>query len=84
MLAIRDRGCVFPGCGAPPSWCDAHHIVDWDHHGDTDLSNLVLLCRHHHGVTHRHGWTLTADPDGDLTWTTPTGRTLHSRKPDPP
>jgi Domain of unknown function (DUF222)/HNH endonuclease len=81
VLAIRDRGCRFPGCGAPPSWCDAHHITYWDRRGDTDISNLVLLCRRHHGVTHRHGWTLTTHPNGDLTWTTPTGRTLTSRKP---
>jgi hypothetical protein len=67
-LAIRDRGCRFPGCSAPPSWCDAHHIIYWEHHG----------------VTHRNGWTLTTHPNGDLTWTTPTGRTLHDRKPDPP
>ncbi len=84
VLAVRDRGCRFPGCDAPPSWCDAHHIIYWEHDGDTDLSNLVLLCRHHHGVTHRNGWTLTADPDGGFTWTTPTGRTLHSRCPSPP
>ena len=84
MLAIRDRGCRFPGCDAPPSWCDAHHIIYWEHDGDTDIANLVLLCRHHHGVTHRNGWTLTTHPNGDLTWTTAAGRTLTSRKPDPP
>ena len=86
VLAVRDRGCRFPGCGAKASWCDAHHIVSWEHDGHTDLTNLVLLCRHHHGVTHRNGWTLTADPDGGLTWTTPAGRTLRSppRRPDPP
>jgi hypothetical protein len=75
---------VFPGCGAPPSWCDAHHIVYREDDGDIDLSNLALLCRHHHGVTHRNGWTMAADPEGGFTWTTPIGRTLTSRKPDPP
>ncbi len=83
-LAIRDRGCVFPGCGAPPSWCDAHHIIEWEHDGDTDMANMALLCRHHHGVTHRHGWTMTALPSGGFTWTTPTGTTLHSRRPGAP
>jgi hypothetical protein len=83
-LAVRDRGCVFPGCGARASWCDAHHLVEWDNGGTTDLSNLALLCRHHHGVTHRHGWTMTANPDGGFTWTTPTGRTLHSHPPNAP
>jgi hypothetical protein len=86
VLAVRDGGCRFPGCAARASWCDAHHIIWWEHDGDTDIANLVLLCRHHHGVTHRTGWTLTADTDGGFTWTTPTGRTLRAppRTADPP
>ena len=79
-LNIRDGGCVFPGCDRPASWCDAHHVTHWDHHGHTDLHNLALLCRHHHGVTHRTGWAMTADDNQHLTWTTPTGRTLHSQR----
>lgn len=49
-LAIRDAGCVFPGCDRPPPECDAHHIVPWWAGGETKLSNLVLLCPHHHMV----------------------------------
>jgi len=74
---VRDRGCVFPGCDTPARWCDAHHIVPHDNGGMTDLANLVLLCRHHHGITHRRGWTLTTTPTGRFHWTTPTGTTLH-------
>ena len=76
-LARRDGGCVFPGCACPASWCDAHHVIAWDHDGDT---NLALLCRHHHGVTHRHGWTMTTKPNGTFTWKTPSGDTLHSQR----
>ncbi len=79
-LAVRDGGCVFPGCDAPVSWCDAHHVDWYEHGGPTDIANLALLCRRHHGITHRHGWTMTTTPDQHFTWTTPTGHTLHSQR----
>ncbi|MGY4721603.1 DUF222 domain-containing protein [Naumannella huperziae] len=49
-LTVRDRGCVLPGCDRPPERCEAHHIVPWQAGGPTSLTNLVLLCRHHHGL----------------------------------
>ncbi len=49
-LIARDGGCAFPGCGAQPSMCEAHHIRPWWQGGTTDLGNLVLLCHHHHGL----------------------------------
>jgi hypothetical protein len=87
-LIVRDGGCVFPGCDAPATWCEAHHVDHWDHDGPTDLDNLAMLCRHHHGVTHRAGWAMTATADQWFEWVTPGGHTLHSqrhrgRPPDP-
>lgn len=62
-LVQRDGGCVFPGCDRPPRWCDAHHILPWEHGGPTDLHNLVLLCRHHHRAMHqRDPWIVRIDP----------------------
>ena len=63
-LAIRDRGCVFPGCDRPPAWCNAHHLVWWEHGGPTDEQNLCLLCRRHHTLCHEGGWGLTRNDDG--------------------
>ena len=40
-LAVRDGGCVFPGCDLPTSWCDAHHVIPWDPDGPTDIDNLA-------------------------------------------
>jgi hypothetical protein len=57
-LTTRDRGCAFPGCDRPPSWCDAHHIIFWADGGKTALCNLCLLCGHHHDTIHHHGWTI--------------------------
>ena len=70
-LLVRDGGCVFPDCGRPPSWCDAHHLNHWLHGGPTDLGNLVLLCRAHHRAVHEGGWQLHRDPDGRFTATQP-------------
>ncbi len=49
-LHVRDQGCVFPGCNRPAADCDAHHIVPWAQGGPTALSNLCLLCKHHHNL----------------------------------
>lgn len=49
-LQVRDKGCVFPGCDRPGADCDAHHIRPWAQGGETSLSNLCLLCRHHHNL----------------------------------
>ncbi|MFT3834110.1 MAG: DUF222 domain-containing protein [Micropruina sp.] len=49
-LHVRDRGCVFPGCDRPAADCDAHHITPWAQGGSTSLSNLCLLCKHHHNL----------------------------------
>ena len=75
----RDGGCVFPGCEAPSTWTDLHHVTPYPD-GPTALWNLASLCRHHHTITHRNGWTMTATPDGWYHWTTPTGNTIWSQR----
>ena len=49
-LIARDGGCVFPTCVAPPSACEAHHVVPWQRGGRTRLDDLILVCHHHHAV----------------------------------
>jgi hypothetical protein len=80
-LAARDRHCRFPGCDRPATWCDAHHVTHWRHHGPTRLDNLVLLCEHHHQVIHRPGWTAALTADATFEVTNPTGRTWHTHPP---
>lgn len=79
-LALRDGGCVFPGCDATPGWCDAHHQPAWSGGGPTDVDSMFLLCRHHHVVTHRQRWSCEPDPGAAIgwNWTTPCGRVIHS------
>ncbi|HML52115.1 MAG TPA: DUF222 domain-containing protein [Propionicimonas sp.] len=56
-LVLRDGGCAFPGCDVRPDSCEAHHITPWWDEGRTEISNLVLLCHHHHGYLEpaKHG-----------------------------
>jgi hypothetical protein len=62
-LAARDPHCRWPGCKIPASWCDSHHLREWIRdHGETDVENLVLLCRYHHVCMHERGWSLHRDP----------------------
>jgi hypothetical protein len=66
-LAVRDGGCVFPGCDRPLAWCDAHHLWHWVDGGPTDLGNLAMVCRAHHRRVHEEGWRLIRGPDGRFT-----------------
>lgn len=69
-LAARDGGCSFPGCSMPPGWTQAHHVRAWIDGGDTDLSNLTLLCGFHHREHERLGWTCRMN-DGVPVWIPP-------------
>jgi hypothetical protein len=53
-VTARDGGCA--RCGRPPSWCEVHHLVPWEHGGDTTITNLVMLCRACHRLVHHAGW----------------------------
>ncbi|MGY4773270.1 DUF222 domain-containing protein [Kribbella sp. CWNU-51] len=55
-LIARDRGCVC--CGAPPLYCDAHHVKSWIDGGETKITNLVLLCKRCHRDLHAGHWTI--------------------------
>jgi Domain of unknown function (DUF222) len=63
-FAARDKGCVFPGCDRPPSWCEAHHVKGWQDGGPTDLANGCLLCGYHHRLIHRGDWQVIMGHDG--------------------
>jgi hypothetical protein len=58
-MAVRDGGgCAFPGCGAPPSWTQAHHPRSWADGGETSVENGVLLCGFHHRLIHEGEWQI--------------------------
>ena len=83
-IIARDRHCAAPGCSQPPAACHVHHIVPRSQGGTTSLANCLLLCPFHHLILiHRWGWTITLNPDGTTTATSPNGRQLHSHSPPP-
>jgi hypothetical protein len=75
LLWLRDDGCVFPGCDRPPGWCEAHHLVFWDHGGPTDMDNLCLLCSYHHHLCHEGRWRAQRE-EGRLVFRRPDGTRL--------
>jgi hypothetical protein len=79
-LQSRDHGCRFPGC-SNTHYVDGHHIRHWANGGETRLSNLALLCRHHHRQVHEGGVMVQAIEDGALRFTTRDGRMFDSPLP---
>ncbi|MFI8411147.1 DUF222 domain-containing protein [Paeniglutamicibacter gangotriensis] len=51
-IAIRDRGCVVPGCRRPASTNEAHHVKPWLEGGLTSVNNGSSCCAHHHAMVH--------------------------------
>ena len=85
-LAARDQGCRFPGCNRPTVHTDAHHLIPWAQGGQTNLTNSLLLCRHHHRTVHEGGWHIRPDhpgqgANGALQFHGPTGQHLVSLLP---
>jgi hypothetical protein len=67
-LAATWGGCAHPDCDRPPSWTEAHHALEWDNGGPTDLANGVLLCRFHHLLVHNTGWSIRPPDQPAGTW----------------
>lgn len=64
-MAVRDGGCIWPGCHEPPSRCQSAHLTPWDKGGPTDLANGVLLCPFHHRRFDLDGWSLITHRSGE-------------------
>ncbi|HYI61250.1 MAG TPA: DUF222 domain-containing protein [Acidimicrobiales bacterium] len=78
-ITHRDRTCRFPGCERAIR--HIHHVRHWTaHRGPTDAPNLLGLCWAHHHLVHDGGWTVTGNPDDQVTFTSPTGRTMTSTR----
>lgn len=60
-IAVRDRGCLVPGCTMDPERCNIHHIKFWSEGGVTAVCWSAMLCDvHHHDV---HAGLIKVIPD---------------------
>jgi hypothetical protein len=57
-IALRDGGCIIPGCGVPAGWCEIHHVTEHANGGPTHTDNGVLLCWFHHRYIDTSGWSI--------------------------
>jgi len=58
-IALRDGGCVIPGCHVPASWCEVHHVTPYaEDPSGTHVDNGVLLCWFHHRTIETSGWEI--------------------------
>jgi hypothetical protein len=63
-LAIRDGGCMMPGCLMPPSWTETHHLDLYStENGQTDIDVGMLFCSTHHLRIHNDHWKITLEDD---------------------
>ena len=70
-MIARDLGCSFPGCTAPPAWCQAHHITEFSITRRTSVDDGTLLCGFHHREHPHLSWTCRMI-HGIPHWTAPT------------
>jgi len=74
VVRLRDQRCRWMGCGVSAEHCDVDHTIAWSDGGTTQVENLSLLCRRHHGLKHTAGWSLIQAPGGVLHFTSSDGR----------
>jgi hypothetical protein len=82
FLRQVDGTCRKPGCNRPAARCDLDHTQEWQHGGQTAHDNLEHLCPMHHAEKHHTGAQITHQPNGDIQWTMPSGRTYISEPAD--
>lgn len=78
-LRQRDQTCRFPGC-TQTRLVAGHHIWHWSKGGPTNRANLCSLCRRHHRLVHEGGWSVEGDAEDTVTFVSPDGRRLSSRR----
>lgn len=75
VLTALYRTCARPSCDTPVDHTQAHHADrTWEHHGNTNIDELVPLCPRDHDAIHHGGHRIhIADNHATITWHRPDG-----------
>lgn len=76
FVKLRDKKCRAPGCVRNAMRCDVDHVKAWDDGGETNVDNLVSLCRRHHVLKTIGTWQYELKPNGDTVWRLPNGHVI--------
>ena len=83
-IALRDGGCLFPGCDRPRRrTATPTTAVHWIDGGPTAEYNLDSFCVFDHHQIHEGGWTYTIIDTETLTFHPPAGGPPHAPKRRP-
>ncbi len=76
--------CIHPGCRMPSVDCDIDHRILFSDQPITCTCELGPMCRHHHVIRHKYGWSYDLVDGGDFVFTSPFGHCYTtSGKPAP-
>jgi hypothetical protein len=81
-LQARDQTCQGIGCNRRATLSEIDHTRAWNTGGQTNVDNLVHLCKPCHRLKHQTSFNTRQGPGGQLTWTSPGGKTYTSTPGD--
>jgi hypothetical protein len=73
-MDLQQKVCRGRGCHRPPSQCSPHHVVWYSRSHRTQISEMILLCPHHHWMVHEGGWDVALKDDGSVYFIPPFAR----------
>ena len=73
-MKLQQKGCRGRGCHRPAPHCSPHHVVWYCKSRRTKISEMILLCPHHHWMVHEGGWTVALKDDGEVMFIPPFAR----------
>jgi hypothetical protein len=74
LSQVRHASCTAPTCRRPAAQCDFEHNTPYEAGGRTCLCNAGPKCRHDHRVKQDPRWHVEQLGNGEVRWTSPSGR----------